>query len=279
MNNNQKSFTLLELLVVIAIIAILAGVVIASVVDLRQRARESKGMQFSQNIKSTSSVDLTSEWKFNEGSGTTVKDSSGNDITGTITNATWVDGKLDEALNFSADESKLIIPANPIFNPSSEITIEAWIKSNSTTRQQIITEAYGYCCHSDKHFFIQSNRLYYYARAIGTGGHAYSSQDPNLSSNKWNHVVIAAKTNERPKFYVNGELRDDPTSTQTYSPVGMHSGLYLTIGSSYNGTGNQVYEFQGNIDELRTYKSSFTAKEVQKLYTEGEGRHVATNGK
>ena len=100
--NHSMGFTLLELLVVIAIIAILAGIVIASVVDLRQRAKESKGMQFSQNIRTTLSNELVGEWKFDEGEGTVAKDTSGEGNNGTIVNnPVWTDqGKVRGALIF-----------------------------------------------------------------------------------------------------------------------------------------------------------------------------------
>ncbi len=220
-------------------------------------------------------TDLVGEWTFDEGAGSIATDSSGNGNNGTITNANWADGRVRKALNFSADESRVAIPSSPIFNPTPEITIEAWIKTNSSSRQQIILEAYGYCCHTDKNFFIQNNQLVYYARAIGSGGFAFSRTDLTLSSNQFKHVVVTAKTDERPKFYINGGLSDNPDSTQTYSPTGMHSGLGLTIGSSYNGTSQQVYEFQGLIDEVRIYKRALTAYEIKALYAQGKMRYLA----
>ena len=87
--NPQKSFTLLELLVVIAVIAILAAVVLVSLSGAQQQAREGKGIQFSQNIRTANSTDLVGEWRFDDGSDPG-KDSSGHDNDGTVYNGAVV---------------------------------------------------------------------------------------------------------------------------------------------------------------------------------------------
>jgi hypothetical protein len=171
-------------------------------------------------------------------------------------------------LNFSTDESKVLIAPNPIFNPSAEITISAWVKTlNSNSKQNITVEAYGYCCHYDKSFYIANGYLDFYARAIGGGpGDSFSAVDSALSSNQWTFVAVTARTNERPMFYINGFPRNNPESTQTYSPAGKHSGGYITIGSEFDGVSNQLYEFNGNIDDVRIYNRALSAAEIKAIY-------------
>ncbi|MFZ3077016.1 MAG: hypothetical protein WA139_01020 [Candidatus Aenigmatarchaeota archaeon] len=55
---------------------------------------------------------LAGYWKFDEGSGASAFDSSGNGLTGTISGAAWVDGISGKALNFSGVSDYFTMPAN-----------------------------------------------------------------------------------------------------------------------------------------------------------------------
>ncbi len=48
---------------------------------------------------------LIGHWTFDEGLGTTAGDSSGNNLTGTISGATWTTGKISKALNFNGTDN------------------------------------------------------------------------------------------------------------------------------------------------------------------------------
>jgi hypothetical protein len=59
-------------------------------------------------------------WKFDEGSGTTALDSSGNGNTGTLMNGPqWIDGKIGKALQFHGIDDYVEMPYHPSFNLSS----------------------------------------------------------------------------------------------------------------------------------------------------------------
>ncbi|HOI59817.1 MAG TPA: type II secretion system protein [Candidatus Pacearchaeota archaeon] len=91
--NKQQSFTLIELLVVIVIIGILAGVIMISTSSSIDKANIAKLKTFSESIKNNLMLNLVSEWKFDESSGTESKDSWGNSnfIFGTSpNNPAWV---------------------------------------------------------------------------------------------------------------------------------------------------------------------------------------------
>jgi len=80
-------------------------------------------------------------WKFDEGSGTTTYDSSGNNNTGVIYSAStsciypaagcpqWVQGKYGSALSFDGVEDYVSVPNSSSTNVTSTVTIEAWIYS------------------------------------------------------------------------------------------------------------------------------------------------------
>ena len=80
---NLKGFTLIELLVVIAIFGLLVSVVVVSTSSARKKGSEAAGRQFSATLQHSLGADAVGMWSFDEGSGTTAKDSSGNNFNGT----------------------------------------------------------------------------------------------------------------------------------------------------------------------------------------------------
>lgn len=69
------------------------------------------------------------EWKFEEGSGASANDTSGNGQTGTITGATFSAGKVGKSLNFNGGTDTV----SSIGSISGIKTVEFWINPTSTT--------------------------------------------------------------------------------------------------------------------------------------------------
>jgi hypothetical protein len=77
---------------------------------------------------------VTGLWLFDEGSGVVAKDSSGSGLNGKFTGAPqWVAGKFGKALLFDG-KSYVTIPDHK--NPTTAITLSAWVKSTTATWTQ-----------------------------------------------------------------------------------------------------------------------------------------------
>jgi hypothetical protein len=71
---------------------------------------------------------LVGLWKFDEGSGNKIKDSSGNGLDGGIEGSgKWVDGRFGKAIEFDGKTGFVAIPAHA--NPTKAITVSIWAKS------------------------------------------------------------------------------------------------------------------------------------------------------
>ena len=75
---------------------------------------------------------LVAAYGFDEGSGTTVTDASGNGNNGTITNATWsTAGKFGKALQFNGSNALVTIPDAASLRLTTAMTLEAWVNPST----------------------------------------------------------------------------------------------------------------------------------------------------
>jgi len=75
---------------------------------------------------------LSAGYAFDEGSGTTASDASGNNITGTLTNgATWGPGRYGTAVNLDGISDYVNLGNPSALQITGSITISAWINARS----------------------------------------------------------------------------------------------------------------------------------------------------
>jgi hypothetical protein len=201
----------------------------------------------------TTSNGLVAAYGFNEGSGTTVKDSSGNNNTGTISNATWATGRYGKALSFNGTNSWVTVQNSASLNLTGPMTLEAWIETSAspTDWQALIFKE------------MPSDTAYYLYRSgysdAPVGG-MYSSGEQsivasnNLTLNTWMHLAFTYDGSTE-RLYVNGVL----VASQAKTGAVQSSTGVLHIG------GDSVWGefFQGLIDEVRIYNRALSASEIQ----------------
>lgn len=272
----NKSFTLIELLVVIAIVGLLTSIVLVSTRGATEKAKIAKTLQYSQSLYSYLGSDAVGIWNFDEGSGTTTRDFSGNGNNGTLLLAvlppTWTTdtphkvvgaGAGKYALSFNGSSNYVNCGSNASLDNirgSQPYTLEAWIKPESLVIgwHGIIDKgsfgAQGFGIHTN----INGNR-------INFGFHGNGNFDSNsiLTPGQWYHIVgvhVAANDNY---IFINGTEDIHCTSGCSLN-VNNHDLFNLYIGRFENSL-----DFHGVIDEVRIYSRALTAMEIQKHYVEG----------
>ena len=203
---------------------------------------------------------LVAYWNFNEGSGTTASDSSGNGNTGTIYGATRTTGKISSALQFSG--ANQYVRGNKIVN-IPKATVEAWVYITSAPASSKLIAGFVNGLGStreDKLLHITSGRRIGFTVWDGISDKTIISTS-QIPLNTWTHVAGTADgTNAR--VYVNGVEAGSIAAGNTEADYTVPD---IFIGGSSASFGY----FSGKIDEVKIYNRSLSASEITDEYLQG----------
>jgi hypothetical protein len=213
-----------------------------------------------QNQTAINETGLVGYWKFDEGTGTTAYDSSGNNNHGELTNGpTWVDGKYGKALRFDGIDDYVEIPDSPELrlNESKGLTIMLWFYRTSYPQYDNV---------------LVSKQVYpgwveYQLDLINTGNLEFKTWDGYNNAvigstsvpdaNKWYHVAYVMN-NTHWDFYVNGTLENSGTTSYD---------LYISNSNLTIGQDIGAATFNGIIDEVKVHDRTLSAGEIWAEYT------------
>lgn len=203
---------------------------------------------------------LVANWKFDEGTGTTAVDSQGG-FNGTITNATWVDGKYGKALDFNGTSSRVTI--SPTIGTYSSFTMAMWVKPRSYMNNMNTLIASNGWETGDLQFRLEQKDKNISGGICGNTsmedplyGTCFSSINSLGTPGNWYHVAVTySASNNAISYYINGVLDKTITTKNGNSAVlgAMRIGSWDLDGSR---------TFDGLIDNVQIYNRVLTADEI-----------------
>ncbi|MEM3690350.1 MAG: LamG domain-containing protein, partial [Candidatus Micrarchaeia archaeon] len=196
-------------------------------------------------------------WHFDEESGTTVYDSSGNGNTGNFYGTpSRVGGRFLAALQFVAsDHDHVVVNDSNSLDITGSFTVELWFRQPDVTSLAWLLNKANTTNHNDSNYAIwidADNKI--------RGSIADGAGDQNLTSttivqpNRWYHVAFTADGTTL-KIYINGVLEN--STYQTITPAA--NSLDLLIGARST---TAMYHFNGTIDEVAIYSRAKSAEEI-----------------
>jgi hypothetical protein len=204
---------------------------------------------------------LAGAWSFDEGSGTTVSDSSGNGRNGTVVDATWEPGKQGSSLVFNGVSSYVNIDGykgiNAIDTVQQAFTIANWVKTTSDTGDtEMVTWGASSGSAGRLTWRVHEGRVRTEHNAGNLRGNTY------VNDGEWHHVALAVTegANLRPettKLYVDGS--EDSTFSGDDDPYLLVAEHDVRIGMSGPQDGRY---FPGALDEIRLYDRALSAAEI-----------------
>lgn len=226
---------------------------------------------------------LEGYWNFDEGTGTTSTDQSGNNRDATVRNGSpiWTAGKIGNAIYFGGSDD-MTVPWKGIAG-STPRTVSFWVKSTDQATHGIVSWGLSTANGGKWHTRINNNESNGTLGAFRTEvqGNFYISSTP-VHDGEWHHVVSmfpeGGSVMTDVIHYVDGVL-DPMSGTNTggsdilIDTVTEDEGTDVTIGSRIQGTANHF--FTGAVDEVRIYSRALTAEEIQALYEQGNVTQIS----
>jgi len=205
-------------------------------------------------------------WNFEEGSGSSAGDGSGNGRTGTLTNGpSWTSGKAGGGIGLDGSNDHVSVPDNAAWYFGTDpFTISMWVRWNSLVdRESIIGQSSGpgnvikwdLVGGMDTSFAYDSTKITLH---IWNGSNYFASWAWTASSATWYHLAITRSGTDWILF-VNGVQTG---GTQTLSVTVPNVSSDLRIGSD-----GEAWNFlNGTMDDVRIYNRALSASEIGSVY-------------
>ena len=225
---------------------------------------------------------LVAQWKFDDGSGTTAADATGNGWTGTLVNApTWTTGKLNGGLSLASASSQYVTVPAGILATVSDFSVSAWVYMTSDSTQARVfdfgdgdgmyggTDAWGnQIWLSERYMFLTvqggSGKVHFGITNSTNYGEESVDGAAAIPTAQWVHVAVT-KSGFTTSLYVNGMLVGQNTNMY-FSPFRIGSTTQDYLGKSQWRSDPYL---NGIVDDVRVYRGALSAADVQTLANTG----------
>jgi alpha-L-arabinofuranosidase len=221
-------------------------------------------------------------WSFDEGSGTTANDSSGNGNTATLgTGVSWVAGNVGPgAISLNGSASAVVTAFGPVVDTANSFTASAWVDLNNVSGYQTVLSIAGT---NVAGFFLQlrsDTGSFAFTRLASDSTSAtttYVAAPSAPVAGTWYHIVGVDDTvADTLTLYVDGQS----VGTASYSGNWEATGNTLIGHGFYSG--GQVDYVNGEVDDVQLFASALSAAQVAALdqpaaftFEEGSGNTSA----
>ena len=217
----------------------------------------------SLNLQSSTNT-LAAAYAFDEGTGSTTVDDSGNGNTGQIHGATWTSkGKHGKALSFDGKSSYVDVGNGSSLRGTGSMTWSAWVYATANPADDgniIAKSSWGSGLIGWQFKSTPDTGNHTFGILISADGNSYTERCSKTvrALKTWYHVAAVYNASAATlDIYVNGVL-DDGVLYGTVPKAQYTPALDATIGKRADG-----FLFAGTIDDVRVYSRALSQTEIQ----------------
>jgi hypothetical protein len=197
---------------------------------------------------------LIAHYRFDEGSGTTASDSSGNGNNGTLMGGpSWVAGVTGHALSFAAAGSTVQVPSSSSLTGMSTVTVAMWVQAATIGVDQ---DFLSMRCPAPAYYaydFQISTQNKVQFQAVSPTSAGAGATNTAVKAGTWYHVA-GVYDGSVVKVYLNG-VADGYTNPVSGTLVSNCQHLSIALSN-----------FTGVLDEVRIYRRVLSGTEIMSLY-------------
>ena len=216
---------------------------------------------YTASYTSIATVGLAAAYAFNETSGTSTADASGNNINGTLINGpTFTPGKSGNAITLDGVNDYVDLGNPAALQLTGSITVSAWIYSSSfPVDDAAIVSKRGSTGFQLDTTVDNGTRTIGFKLTNSSGATMARYGATTLQPNTWYYVTgVYNAATQTIDVYLNGVL-DNGLLKGTVTSSQQNSTQNVTIGRRSGSTGS---EFAGRIDDVRIYSRALTKEEI-----------------
>ena len=203
-------------------------------------------------------------WLFDDGSGDTAADSSGNGNDGQIFGAQWTEGRFGKGLQFDGS-AYVDLGDDESLNLVDNLTLMAWIKHETGNDGYVIMRnddsdlrQYGFLDYPGNSKAISA------FATIDSGRQEFFYADQAVDDNEWHHVAIVYD-NPAVTLYVDGAAKEETGTVKELSGPMKSSETTTLVGRRKPAN----FSFIGVIDEVAIFNVSLGADDVAQIISNG----------
>lgn len=185
-------------------------------------------------------LDKGAHWAFDEGTGTTAADSSGNGNVATLgAGASWTGGRFGgHAVTLDGTQAGTVLASGPIVDTGHSFSVAAWVRPSTVTGVRDIVSVPG--ANIAGYQLQLRNGAPAFTRAASdsaSAAAATAASSTTVTAGTWYHLVGVDDTGTgRLLLYVNGTLAASTPYSSAWTAIGD-----TTIGGGFAGTVDDVY--------------------------------------
>ncbi|TAE51079.1 MAG: LamG domain-containing protein, partial [Bacteroidetes bacterium] len=222
-------------------------------------------LDYSYQLLTGSETGLVAYYRMSDGSGTSLTDNGPNGLTGTLTNGpTWAASTARIAssaaiatqfrrpgtfLAFDGTNESVSVANSSSLNPTTALTVEAWVYLNSNTGSpRIVSKANASTATAGYGMSVAVTTGRFNPEVVvGGTRYAINSSAAVVSNGAWTHVAFTWAQNGSLIAYINGRR---VASTTTANNTLSNTSDALTIAQAAYGASSYL---NGNVDEVRIW--------------------------
>jgi len=221
---------------------------------------------------------LMAHWKFDEGTGSSAGDASGNGVAGTLAGgATWGTGQFGSAVSLDGVDGRVTLPDNlTMLRNTPAATLAGWVKLSSLPAsgafRELVSISVGSASPTNLSRAALAIRGDGTAADVFAGGRTSDTEaqqtlvaDANLAVGTFTHVAaVLSYSNDTIKIYVNGQLAAQALVDFSLGATADTDSRNGALGAQDMGNANFLH---GLLDEVRIYCRALSSEEILALAT------------